>query len=88
MARSRARPDRISKAFNLEKRGDTWFFEMPDSVAPGRHLSHIVFAAAQICVVRASRWRRRIEQGLKVARQEVAPELISIVLDPKQEINR
>jgi hypothetical protein len=38
--------------------------------------------------LQSSRWRRRIEQGLKVARQEVAPELISIVLDPKQEIKR
>lgn len=38
--------------------------------------------------LQSSRWRRRIEQGLKVARQEVAPELISIVLDPQQEIIR
>lgn len=30
-------------------------------------------------------WRRYIEQGLKVARQEVAPELISIALGPVQE---
>jgi len=33
-------------------------------------------------------WRRHIEQGLRVARQEVAPELISIALDPAQEIIR
>ncbi len=38
--------------------------------------------------LQSSRWRRHIEQGLKVARQEVAPELISIVLDPDQEITR
>jgi hypothetical protein len=33
-------------------------------------------------------WRRHVEQGLRVARQEVAPELISIALDPAQEIIR
>ena len=33
-------------------------------------------------------WRRHVEQGLRVARQEVAPELISIALDPAQEIMR
>jgi hypothetical protein len=35
-----------------------------------------------------SPWLRHIEQGLKVARQEVAPEMISIALDPTQEIAR
>ena len=33
-------------------------------------------------------WRRHIEQGLKVARQEIAPELISIALAPTQEAKR
>lgn len=33
-------------------------------------------------------WRRHVEQGLRIARQEVAPELISIALDPAQEIRR
>ena len=33
-------------------------------------------------------WRRHIEQGLKVARQEIAPELISIALDPAQQVNQ
>ena len=33
-------------------------------------------------------WRRHIEQGLKVARQEIAPELISIALVPSQEASR
>jgi len=33
-------------------------------------------------------WRRYIEQGLKVARQEIAPELISVSLDPRLEIKR
>jgi hypothetical protein len=33
-------------------------------------------------------WRRNIEQGLKVARQEVAPELISIPFNPAREIRR
>jgi hypothetical protein len=34
------------------------------------------------------RWRRYIGQGLKVARQEVAPELISVALDAGQEVKR
>jgi hypothetical protein len=34
------------------------------------------------------RWRRYVGQGLKVARQEVAPELISVALDPRQEVKR
>ena len=34
------------------------------------------------------RWRRYISQGLKVARQEVAPELISVALDSGQEVQR
>jgi hypothetical protein len=33
-------------------------------------------------------WRRNIEQGLKVARQEIAPELISISINPAQEVKR
>jgi hypothetical protein len=33
-------------------------------------------------------YRRYIEQGLKVARQEIAPELISIPLNPAQEMKR
>jgi hypothetical protein len=33
-------------------------------------------------------WRRHIEQGLKVARQEIAPELISISMNPGQEVQR
>jgi hypothetical protein len=33
-------------------------------------------------------WRRHIEQGLKVARQEVAPELISIAMDGAQEVKQ
>jgi hypothetical protein len=33
-------------------------------------------------------WRRHIEQGLKVARQEIAPELISISMSPGQEVKR
>ncbi|MEM0954518.1 MAG: DUF3450 domain-containing protein [Pseudomonadota bacterium] len=36
----------------------------------------------------SGRWRRYIDQGLKVARQEVAPELISVALDPEQEVQR
>jgi hypothetical protein len=36
----------------------------------------------------SSPWRRHIEQGLKVARQEIAPELISISLNPEQEMRR
>ena len=36
----------------------------------------------------SSPWRRHIEQGLKVARQEIAPELISISLNPEQEMQR
>ncbi len=36
----------------------------------------------------SGRWRRYIEQGLKVARQEVAPELISVAIDAEQEIKR
>ena len=36
----------------------------------------------------SGRWRRYIDQGLKVARQEVAPELISVALDSDQEIQR
>ncbi len=36
----------------------------------------------------SGRWRRYIDQGLKVARQEVAPELISVALDSKQEVRR
>ncbi|MEE4659163.1 MAG: DUF3450 domain-containing protein [Halieaceae bacterium] len=36
----------------------------------------------------SGRWRRYIDQGLKVARQEVAPELISVAIDPQQEIQR
>ena len=35
-----------------------------------------------------SPWLRHIEQGLRVARQEVAPEMISIALDPAREIVR
>ena len=34
------------------------------------------------------RWRRYVGQGLKVARQEVAPELISVALDSGQEVRR
>ena len=34
------------------------------------------------------RWRRYVGQGLKVARQEVAPELISVALDARQEVQR
>lgn len=34
------------------------------------------------------RWRRYVAQGLKVARQEVAPELISVALDSQQEVQR
>jgi hypothetical protein len=33
-------------------------------------------------------WRRHIEQGLKVARQEIAPELISISMSPGREVQR
>jgi len=33
-------------------------------------------------------YRRYIEQGLKVAKQEIAPELISIPLNPEQEVKR
>jgi hypothetical protein len=33
-------------------------------------------------------WRRHIEQGLKVARQEIAPELIAIALDPAQQVKQ
>lgn len=36
----------------------------------------------------SARWRRYIEQGLKVSRQEIAPELISVALDAKQEVRR
>ena len=36
----------------------------------------------------SGRWRRYINQGLKVARQEVAPELISVALDSNQEVRR
>ena len=36
----------------------------------------------------SGRWRRYINQGLKVARQEVAPELISVALDSRQEVRR
>lgn len=36
----------------------------------------------------SGRWRRYIDQGLKVARQEIAPELISVTIDPTQEIRR
>jgi len=36
----------------------------------------------------SGKWRRYIDQGLKVARQEVAPELISVALDSKQEVRR
>jgi hypothetical protein len=36
----------------------------------------------------SGRWRRYIDQGLKVARQEVAPELISVAIDPQQEVQR
>ena len=36
----------------------------------------------------AGRWRRYVNQGLKVARQEVAPELISVALDSSQEVKR
>lgn len=34
----------------------------------------------------SSPWLRHVEQGFRVARQEVAPEMISIALDPTQEI--
>lgn len=33
-------------------------------------------------------WRRYINQGLKVANQEIAPELISVSLNPGQEVRR
>jgi hypothetical protein len=33
-------------------------------------------------------WRRYIEQGLKIARQEIAPELISVAINPEQEVSR
>ena len=33
-------------------------------------------------------WRRHIEQGLKIARQEIAPELISVALDSSAEVRR
>ncbi len=33
-------------------------------------------------------WRRNIEQGLKVARQEIAPDLISISMNLSQEVQR
>ena len=36
----------------------------------------------------SGRWRRYIDQGLKVARQEVAPELISVALDSEQGVQR
>ncbi|MEP5765622.1 MAG: DUF3450 domain-containing protein [Halieaceae bacterium] len=36
----------------------------------------------------SGRWRRYMNQGLKVAKQEVAPELISIALDSDQEVQR
>ncbi len=36
----------------------------------------------------SGKWRRYVEQGLKVARQEVAPELISVALDSNQEVQR
>jgi hypothetical protein len=36
----------------------------------------------------SGRWRRYVEQGLKVARQEVAPELISVALNADQEVRR
>lgn len=36
----------------------------------------------------SGRWRRYIDQGLKVARQEIAPELISVAIDPAQEVRR
>ncbi len=36
----------------------------------------------------SGRWRRYVDQGLKVARQEVAPELISVAIDPAMEVRR
>ena len=45
-------------------------------------------AGQQWVPLSSARWRRYIEQGLKVARQEVAPELISVALDSKQEVRR
>ncbi len=36
----------------------------------------------------SGRWRRYVDQGLKVARQEIAPELISVAIDPAQEVQR
>ena len=36
----------------------------------------------------SGKWRRYVQQGLKVARQEVAPELISVALDSSQEVQR
>ena len=36
----------------------------------------------------SGRWRRYVNQGLKVARQEVAPELISVALNANQEVRR
>ena len=45
-------------------------------------------AGQQWVPLSSARWRRYIDQGLKVARQEVAPELISVALDAKQEVRR
>ena len=45
-------------------------------------------AGQQWVPLSSARWRRYIEQGLKVARQEVAPELISVALDSQQEVRR
>ncbi len=36
----------------------------------------------------SGRWRRYVDQGLKVARQEIAPELISVAIDPSREVQR
>ena len=33
-------------------------------------------------------WRRHIQQGLKIARQEIAPELISVSINPEREVQR
>ena len=36
----------------------------------------------------SGRWRRHFDQGLKVARQEVAPELITLAVDGSREVQR
>jgi hypothetical protein len=41
--------------------------------------------AGQWQLLEESQWARMIEQGLRVARQEVAPQLVHVVVDPAQQ---